>query len=295
MTARRLVAWSCLAALAFAACAKKSEDVARSAPHAGSAATPAKTAEGGLEATRIAPGQSDNRKVIRTGRVELVVASYDEARKKLDALLERAGGYIDATEVHRRADAIGDATIVIRIPRDAFGAVIPSLRELGEVVSETTNANDITDSYVDLSARLTSDRELERRLLELATARAGKIDQILEVEKELARVRGEIEGYDGRLRQWDSQVAMSTLTLSLVTKRPEIATAPTSFGDQSSATFHDSIAALHELGAFVVFALIAVLPWLVVLVPAALLARRLIRNRRAAVPTAIAHAANPPQ
>ena len=107
-------------------------------------------------------------------------------------------------------------------------------------------------------------------------------------------MRGEIEGYEGRLRQWDNQVAMSTLTLSLVTKRPEIASEPTTFGDRSSSAFHGSVGALRDFGALLFFGFIALLPWLTILLPAALITRRVLRNRRTRVPTAVAQPIPPP-
>src|SRR5262249_49718862 len=79
---------------------------------------------------------NDNRKIIRTGRIELVVATYDQARVKIDALVDQVGGYVDSTQVNRRQDAISDATIVVRIPSTQFGSILPKLREIGEIVSE---------------------------------------------------------------------------------------------------------------------------------------------------------------
>jgi predicted small lipoprotein YifL len=225
----------------------------------------------------------DARKVIRTGHVDLVVTSYDDARAKLEALVKAAGGYVDATNVTRRTDQISDAQITIRLPKDAFGSMLPKLREIGEVVSESTNASDITDQYVDISARLASARTLEKRLLELASEKTGNIDQVLSVERELARVRGEIEGYEGHLRQWNDQIEMSTLSLSLQTKRPEIAAAPAhqaTLGERTSGAWADSISALRELGSSIVIGSIAILPWLVLAIPGAVFGRKLWRRRR---------------
>ena len=246
----------------------------------------------------------DGRKLIRTGRVEIVVASYDTARAKIDALLAKAGGYVDSTQVDRRQDAVTDATIVVRLPSAQLPGLVPALRQLGEIVSESTNAADITDQYIDLSARLASDQALEKRLLELAADRNGNIDQLLAVERELARVREEIEGYQGHLRQWNDQVAMSTLTLAITTRRPEIAAteAPT-FGDRVAHTWHASIATLEDTGTWIAVHALAALPWLLLIAPALVLLRRLARRvpvpfvivrRAAAAPAPAAAPAAPP-
>src|SRR5277367_5732459 len=108
---------------------------------------------------------ADTRKVIQTGRIQLVVAAYEDARGKVDALVKASGGYVDSTRVERHEAAVSDASVVIRIPSDAFDSMLPKLREIGEVVSENTNAADITDQFVDTQARLASNQQLETRLL----------------------------------------------------------------------------------------------------------------------------------
>lgn len=235
----------------------------------------------------------DNRKIIRTGRIDLVVATYDQARAKIDALVEQVGGYVDSTQVNRRQNAISDATIVVRIPSTAFGSMLPKLREIGEIVSESTNASDITDQYVDIAARLASAQALEKRLLELATDKHGNIEQVLAVERELSRVRTEIESYEGKMRQWNDQIAMSTLTLALSTKRPEIAVVDPGLGTRIRQSFHDSIDALRAFGGWFAVTLIAIAPWLVLIIPGFVFGRRLAR-RYIKLPAAIARTPEPP-
>jgi hypothetical protein len=231
----------------------------------------------------------DYRKVIRTGRVELVVATYDDARAKLEALVREVGGYVDSTTVSRGQGTSSSASIVVRVPSASFPTFLPKLRELGEVRGESTAGQDITDEYVDVAARLASARTLENRLLELAAAKNGTIDQVLAVERELARVRGEIESYEGRMKHWDDQVALSTLSIDMATKSPEIApaAAPT-LGERVTSTFHASVRSLRDAGQWIVVHGIAALPWLVLAAPLALFLRRLARRVR--LPRAIAHA-----
>ena len=263
----------------FAACAKHADNASyKSQPTVASngSAAPAGNAPGSTAANS-AP--TDHRKVIRTGSVRIAIETYDDARAKLDAILAKAGGYVDSTQVTRGTNAITDATIVIRLPADHFGDTMQALRELGEISNESTAADDVTAQYIDVDARLASARALEKRLIELASERTGTIDSVLAVEKELARVRGEIEGYEGRLRHWDDQVAMSTLTLTLSTKTPEIV-ASTSFTGRISNTFHGSIQALRESAGWFVLMFVALLPWLLVLGPVVLIGRRVVAKLR---------------
>lgn len=233
------------------------------------------------------PAIDPNRKVIRTGQISLVVATYDEARIKLDALLKAAGGYVDSTEVQHYEGAVSSATLVLRIPQDAFGTIVPKLRELGKIASESTSANDVTDQYVDVAARLASAKTLEKRLLELAADRTSGVEALLAVERELARVRGEIESYEGRMRQWNDQIAMSTLTLSVSTKAPAIAAGPEpGLGSRISSGFSASIDALKDFGAWLAVGTTSLLPWMVLLLPAFVFGRRFYRRHTKQLPTA---------
>jgi len=288
---RALAAVAAAVVVVLAACAtKRSESQRGGTTEKDQPATQARAGDG-KEDNKPTDGAKaahrDTRKVIRTGRVDLVVAAYDKARDKLDALVAAAGGYVDSTQIARGQGATSSATIVLRVPAANFGTFIPKLRELGDVRAESTTGQDITDEYVDVAARLASERTLEKRLLELATARTGTIDQVLAVERELANVRGQIESYETRIKQWDDHVATSTLTVELTTKAPELAAAAApSLSERTSDALHASVAALRDFAAWLVISCIALLPWLVLIVPALLLGRRLVR--RARLPRAIA-------
>lgn len=296
--AARFATYALVGSVAFAACGKADHKTAAAPPMTQAAAPasfkePAADVDGARPALQ-RPGDP-SRKVIRTGRVDLVVKTYEEARAKLDALLAAAGGYVDSTQVQHHRGAVSSATLVLRIPSEAFGTLLPRLRELGVIAGESTNAEDVTDQYVDLAARLASAHTLEKRLLELAADKTSGVEALLAVERELARVRGEIESYEGKLRQWNDQIAMSTLTLGLATEGPAIAAAPApGLGDRITDGFAASIDALQELGTAVVVSLVAVLPWLVLVIPGALLGRRAWRRYARALPRAVAQPPSAP-
>src|SRR5688572_26500205 len=104
----------------------------------------ATTTDGEPSALRVV----DSRKIIRTGRVDLVVEAYDAARDRLEALVRAAGGFIDSTQVSHTQGQVSQAVLVIRLPTSTFGDLVPKLRELGEVQAENTDAADITAAYV---------------------------------------------------------------------------------------------------------------------------------------------------
>ena len=316
---RRLAALAAIAAVLLAACATKGTDDGKPAAAArqqGGKGTENYRDEAGryMVADKIAEGTVsteprstvddhpnrpfrggidgapvDNRKIVRTGHIDLIVKTYDDTRDKIDEIVKAAGGFVDSTRVSRSEGQVSSAVIVVRVPATGFGDLLPKLRALGDIQQESTDAADITAEYVDTSARLASGRALEKRLIELAGTRTGTVAEVLEVERELARVRGEIEQLEGQMRVWNDQVSLSTLTISLATQRPEIAaTAEPGFNRRVAMAWHDSLAALGTAAQGLSIALIALLPWLPLLAPALFFSIRFLR-RRIRLPQAVVY------
>jgi Domain of unknown function (DUF4349) len=220
----------------------------------------------GLSAAQLAA--ASHRKMIRNGVLDLYVERYEEAQQALEGLIGAAGGMIDSTNVTYGNGAVVRALLVIRVPSEGFSTLLPKLRQLGEVVHETTDAEDITAQYVDLGARRDTALALEKRLLELATNRAAEMSALLEVERELARVRGEIEQMEGQLRLWNDQVALSTLRLTIHARMPENPRKQSFLSDVADA-MEGSVHALRDAMKALVLMLASLLPWSPVLVPIA--------------------------
>jgi hypothetical protein len=294
----RLAAALALAALSFGACKGSEHSAATPAlatedvPAEGRASGELANDQDGQYAMKNdpVPAPTDDRKIVRTGNIDIVVEAYDDAQTKIDALVKASGGYVDSTRVSHSEGRVSSAQIVLRVPATGFAELLPKLRALGEVLDESTDSSDITAQYVDMSARLTAAQALEKRLLELAADRTGTVADVLEVERELARVRGEIEQYQGQMRLWDNQVSLSTLTISLSTRAPALA-APSApgLGHDARGMFDRSLGALGHAGRALLLALIALLPWMPLIVPGFLIGRRYIRRWSAALPKAIAY------
>jgi len=167
------------------------------------------------------PGPSlPSQMVIRTGRVSIEVDSLDRAIRVLGDLAADVGGYLANTAIRTGQSNTKSATLEIKVPADRYQGALDRLASVGKVISSETNAQDVGEEYVDVTARVTNARRLEDRLLNLLATRTGKLDDVLSVERELARVREEIERFEGRLRFLKSQVAMSTLTVTVYEPGP---------------------------------------------------------------------------
>ena len=164
--------------------------------------------------------------VIRTGQAFIEVEKVDPAILKIRQLAAQVGGYITNSSVSGGKDQIRQATLEIKIPSPKYDEAVGSLSTIGKVETVNSQAQDVGEEFVDVTARVTNARRLEERLLSLLANRTGKLDEVLRVERELARVREEIERYEGRLRYLGARVAMSTLTITVHEPAPIIGNNP---------------------------------------------------------------------
>jgi hypothetical protein len=218
------------------------------------------------------------RKIIRNGEIRLVVKAYEPARRAIEEMTARSGGFIASSQVNHTVGEVSSATLVLRVPAIRFGDILRQLGRLGAVTYESTASQDITEQYYDLKARLTNARKVEARLLELLAKATGKISDLLQVEKELARVREEIERFEGKLRLFDNLVDLSTLTVQLSIQERYEPPRPPTFGEDARQILRDSWQALRSFGRGLLLAAIALLPWII---PAALIVWLFLRLTRA--------------
>jgi len=143
------------------------------------------------------------RKVIYTGAFRVVVPDVEHALAATKDLSEQMDGYMQQ---------MTSARIVIRVPAEKFNQAVDELGKLGTVVDKNIAARDVTEQYVDLEIRLDNAKVLREKLIALLD-RAKTVKEALEVERELARVRTEIERLEGQLNSLSSQIAYATITV----------------------------------------------------------------------------------
>jgi hypothetical protein len=177
------------------------------------------------DALPTAPQASDPM-LIRTGAARLEVDSLEAAVVRVEALAARLGGMVVSSAFQTGARQHREASLSIKVPAARFDEALGGLTPVGRLESLHVNTEDVGEEFVDISARLASARQLEQRLLEILRTRTGKLEDVLAVERELARVRSEIERYEGRLRHLRSRVDMSVLAISLHEPIPTLATPP---------------------------------------------------------------------
>lgn len=232
---------------------------------------------GGREVDTVALAQA--REVIRTGDVRLEVDAVSEAVADVRRIAGAAGGFVSNEEAMTDART---ASVTVRVPSDDFDSVRSDIAELGEVVEQTVQAEDVTAEMVDVETRIESLRRSVGRLQEMLGG-SGDVAQLSTVEGELARREVELEAMLGQQRLLEDQVALGTLTVHL----SEDAAAPSP--DEDAAGFRDGLrrgwVTLVDVARVAVAVLGFLLPWLVPALVIAL-ALRWYLHRRSPAPAA---------
>ena len=162
-----------------------------------------------------------NRKLIRNANVELEIAGFDDAVQKITAFANEDRGYVATTTSEKQANGKLKGQVVVKIVPENLDRFLQKIRGLGDLKNQTLGTEDITKTYFDTDSRLKNARVMEQRLIDILKTKTGKVSDLLQVEKELGRVRGDIEKMQGELKYWDSQVQFATVTISLAEKNLE--------------------------------------------------------------------------
>jgi len=213
-------------------------------------------------------------KLIRTGQAVVEIANYRHAEQALGRLVQSLGGYVADSRAERDDQGHEHGTLVLRIPAERFAEALTGMAGLGTVRSQNVSAQDVTKAYTDLETRLRVKRDTAERLRDILRTRTAKLSDVLEAERELARVVEEIEQAEGERRFYDQQVALSTLTVELREPRSLVkAGAFDALGEAlrgAAEVLANSVAAMVYLAA-------GAAPWLFV----AWVLWRVVRTRRA--------------
>jgi hypothetical protein len=219
------------------------------------------------------------RDIVMTVDVELRAKDVEAAAAKLRAETEGAGGYVEHGTLSGDVDD-RRATYDVRVPKTELASLRKTIAGLGRVEAENEKADDVTEQHADTDARLRNAQTHEKRLLEVMANKAGTVSELVETEKELARVREEVEKLDAEKRTLDARIAMASIHVSITHDAPSAFEVP---GKSISRAF---VAGLHGaralfVGAAVVCAAAAptVLPILAFALALVWLVRRL-RTRR---------------
>ncbi|MEW6127652.1 MAG: DUF4349 domain-containing protein [Acidobacteriota bacterium] len=184
------------------------------------------------------------RKIIRNARLTIECDAPAELQSKLNAIAGEFGGFVvtsDYKQNDSRSGASETVTVTLRVPADRFDAVIAKIRPIGSrVINENVTGQDVTEEFIDLEARIKTQKALEQQFLDILK-RAAKVEDALSVQTEIANVRTEIERLEGRKRFIENQAALSTITIVLQTPTPIVSSNPKGFWYSIKEAFGDGI------------------------------------------------------
>jgi hypothetical protein len=216
----------------------------------------------------VPPAQAHARKIIYRADVDLVVEEFEGLPEKIEGLVKEFGGYISRSNLHGTSGTPRGGDWTCRIPADKYEPFLEAARGLGEVRSVTSDSDDVSAEFYDIEARIRNKKVEETRLLKHLEDSTGKLEDILAVEREIARVRGEIEQMEGRLRVLADLTSLTTIVIRVAEIKDYVPEAAPTYATRVRRSFASSLDSLVAFGQNLSILAVALVPWLpLILVP----------------------------
>jgi hypothetical protein len=228
--------------------------------------------------------QAVERKIIKDAELTLEVPSPTEAQRKVTSIAEANNGFVVTSESKQRQSSDGsqhllDITLVTRVPASRFGAALDQIRAISNnITAEKQTGQDVTEEFIDLEAHIRTQKALEAQFLEIMK-QAHKVEDLLEVQRQIAGVRAEIEKLEGRKRFLENRSSLSTITVNLNSAGTGIVVNTSGFGRSIKEAVGDSIDVGGAIILFLIRFVIVMIPvFLLLILPIGLVARYFVRR-----------------
>ena len=232
------------------------------------------------------PVEAVDRKIIRNADITIEVASTSEAQHRVTSIAEAYGGFVVTSESKQResvdpAQRATDFKLVVRVPATQFGVALDEIKKLATNVPEQkATGQDVTEEFIDLEARIKTQKALEAQFLGIMR-QANSVEDALEVQRQIAEVRTEIERLEGRKRFIENRSSLATITVNIQAPKPVLVTTTTGFGRNLRDAISESVDMASGLLLFFVRFLIVMFPvFLFVGVPLTLVLRYVMRRAK---------------
>jgi hypothetical protein len=145
----------------------------------------------------------------------LEVKEFEAAKQQVTRIVEQMGGYVAQASSYETPNQPRRANLTLRVPATQLSSMLEQVRRLGRVTQEQLTSEEVTEQVVDLEARLRNARATEQRLIAVLNNRTGKVSDILQVEREIARTRENIERMEAQRQNLLRRVELATVTVTL--------------------------------------------------------------------------------
>ncbi len=201
------------------------------------------------------------RKIIYNATLEIAVEDFAAFPAEVDRLIQQFEAFVADSHVSGLTSSPRYGTWKIRVPVKNYTAFIEEARNLGELRSERQSSEDVSENFYDIEARLKNKQQEEQRLKELLDRQSGTLEDILAVEKEISRVRGEVEQLQGRLRVMTDLTSFSTVTLIVQEIKDYVPEQSATFSTRIGRSWSTSLNSLFRFGQEAVIAAVFIGPW----------------------------------
>jgi hypothetical protein len=207
-----------------------------------------------------------DRKIMQSGALSIRVADADDAVGTIRDIAKSHGGFVTNVSLYGGVRGSKSGTLTVSVPFVRFDEAMAEIKKVASLkLSETVSGNDVTEAYVDLTARIDNKRAEEQAYAGLLE-RAQKMSDIIELTQALSKVRSDIESMEGQKRYYDSRTTMATITVSL---SEDVTTPiPVSDGFRPWQAIKDSA---HTLALFLEDFVLGMINFVIVLIPVLLL------------------------
>ncbi len=234
--------------------------------------------------------QAVTRYLIRTGSLHLLVPDTRKAVEQIEKMTADSSGLVSHSSVYEHHEGHYSASLTLRVPEKQFDNFMIRLQDLGEAENVQKGSEDVTLPYMDMEARIKSLKTEEERLREILDM-AHNLEEVLQVERELSRVRGEIELMTMKFTHLQDLVSLSTIELYINEKTAgseKISPKPfDNLGMRLKDALFSSINFISSATAFTLIALTTLLPVLIIITLVVLLVCgivRAVKKKKRAVP-----------
>lgn len=223
----------------------------------------------------------DTRMIIKTGTMNIEIDKYDDAEKSILEVVQRNGGIVSSSNVTQNVSGKKQGTISVRIPTDKFDLLLKDINTIGKVTSQNVKSTDVTEEYIDLEARLKTQKELESRIIKLLQEKARDLSDIITLEDKLASIRKNIESVEGRMKFLKNQSDFSTLSINLF--EPSILVTSTGGGFFSELwdSVKSGLQGFTKILGGLIMVIIAFLPIIVIALIIFWIIRKIIKRKKA--------------
>jgi uncharacterized coiled-coil protein SlyX len=206
------------------------------------------------------------RKIIYDTQLTLIVEDISATEQQISDLVKELEGYIAEASVDRTEGENITGRWRLRIPVAKFDAFLAAASKLGVVENRTQTTQDVTEQFVDLEAQIANKKKLEERIVKLLEDTAAQLKDVIEVERELARVRGEVEQMEGRLRYLTNRTDLASVSITARVEKNYVPEAAPELEKRMQTAWEGSLEKLKTFGEQVLVAAVYAAPWMAVVI-----------------------------